>query len=198
MTHNIEIALIVLGAVLLPFSLLIWWVYRGIQTANEPAPTVVSFQAKFWGFDSAYFTFLACLTFWIPLLVIWKSIAEFDFGALVFLPVAVLPGVGPFVYLRLQWAYWQHDKDHFIVFYREENSFVYGTGDASIRYKTSDVVQLARHATTRSRFSFAYTVVSLCDGSALIFTSLLCDDFAQLLPNVKYEVVRSWYPRLPN
>jgi hypothetical protein len=198
MAHNIEIALLVLGLVLLPFSLLIWWIYRGIQAADEPPPAVVSFQARFWGFDSVYFSFFACLTFWIPFLFIWKSIGDLDFGILIFLPLAVLPGVGPFVYLRLHWTYWQHDKHHFVIFYRQENSFVYGTSDTSTKYKTSDVVQLTRHATIRSSFSFAYTTVSFCDGSTLVFTSLLCDDLAQFLPNAKNETTQSWYPQLPN
>ncbi|WP_460500583.1 hypothetical protein [Hymenobacter agri] len=201
MTHSLTLAFSVLGAMLLLFGLLMWRVYRAIQTADEPAPAVVSFQPAFWGFDSIYFTLLACLTFWIPPFFIWKiweSFAGLELRVLLFLPLAFLPGIFPFVYLRLQWSYWQHDKNCFLVFYREENRFVYGTDDASISYNTADVVQLIRHVTTRTKFNFAYTVVNLCDGSALLFTSVLCDRFDQLLPNTKCEVVRSWYPRLPD
>lgn len=201
MTHDLTVALIVLGAVALAFSLIIWRVYRAIQTADEPAPAIVSFQPTFWSFDSISLTVLACFTFWIPLFFVWevwKSIEGLDLRVLILLPLAFLPGIFPFVYLRLQLAYWQHDKNHFIVFYREENRFVYGTDDASVSYNISDVAQLTHHKSTRSKFTFAYTVVSFRDGTALIFTSLLCDKFTRLLPDVKCEEVQSWYPRLPD
>jgi len=102
-----------------------------------------------------------------------------------------------FTYLRLYWSYWQHDRHCSLVFYKEQNQLVYWIDAESITYNLSEVVCRTRHAIKSSKLSFAYTILSFKDGKQLLATHLLCDDFAYLLPNTKYEAVASRYPWLP-
>ncbi len=200
MHHQSRIILLALLIVFLPFGLVIRWMYRAIQHADEPEPEIIICHPSFWNQYSFYVVFPFSILGMGPVVMAYLALTQLDGDALLFCFLFLILWTPAILLFWIYCSYWKHDQHCTLRIFRQQSRFEYTSNGVVSSYHFSDVRNLTLYRSKRARGGdyIFYTEVELADGQCLLITCLIADfRFITSTQTTSQQTIVCWFPWLP-
>lgn len=165
---------------------------------------VVRFTYRFWRIG-----WLMLISNGLAIMVIYSFIItamrpESGIGLTLSILLLALPILGvSFVFTRLHFSYWQHERQACFVIDQHAQQATYTNANIQLQFALSDVTGIVEHVNYRARnvpwSGYTYHIFTLRDGRYILVTNLLHTFYAPdyLFPSVRRTTARRWVCWLP-
>lgn len=129
---------------------------------------------------------------------------ESGIGLTLSILLLALPILGvSFVFTRLHFSYWQHERQACFVIDQHAQQATYTNGNLRLQFALSEVTGIVEHSTHRPRnvpwSGYTYHIFTLKDGRYILVTNLLYTFYApdDLFSSVRRTTAKRWVCWLP-